>query len=559
MCIAVHIDWNYYNKIGKNYQYKMLIWYTLILIIQKVFTDKEIQQVAVSLFLSIKRERRKVMKLNYIQTVADTKFVYLSLETIIKDILHNSLRGIPNAHYAPGTFKTGMIATFKSKTNMQKARGTIYTHYSKLINTINQYTHWTPNPYYNLEYTTNAKIYGHKETRLQLINTFVVDIDFPQFEKKLSVQEIELAIMDTTGFVPTIIIDTPKGYHCYFVLDKPIYISNNNNYKSLRVAKAISQTLRTAIAKKLPCDQECNDFGIFRIPTSDTVVSYCSQAKYTFTEFMNWSIQQGKTFTKYKEYTKKAHIVNSFQQIKQKWYKALYQTTHIIGGANCGRNNTIFTMALANKQSGISEAEAIHSLVSWNRKLTHPLTKKEVIKTVKSAYKSRFVAARSDFIDRILTIWGINKKETLPTKAIIFRKHKKKRADRRYSHSTEWEKDLITYLDKQNTSQSYFFSSKKELTEKLGIPERTLDRLLKRLKQENKIIFTTKAGRNGGLIIATVKKLLQTIIRTKKQTKTKIQICKKQITQQTIHINRKKERNYLLTKQGRYPILGPPT
>ena len=39
----------------------------------------------------------------------------------------------------------------------------------------------------------------------------------------------------------------------------------------------------------------------------------------------------------------------------------------------------------------------------------------------------------------------------------------------------------------------------KELTERLKIPKRSLDKVLKHLREENKIHFRVRAGRNGVL------------------------------------------------------------
>ncbi|MBM9832862.1 Rrf2 family transcriptional regulator, partial [Enterococcus faecalis] len=60
-------------------------------------------------------------------------------------------------------------------------------------------------------------------------------------------------------------------------------------------------------------------------------------------------------------------------------------------------------------------------------------------------------------------------------------------------------------------------STKKELREELKIPERSLDKVLKQLKNENKIYFRVRAGRNGGITLASVHGLMRSIIRVKKE------------------------------------------
>ena len=62
-------------------------------------------------------------------------------------------------------------------------------------------------------------------------------------------------------------------------------------------------------------------------------------------------------------------------------------------------------------------------------------------------------------------------------------------------------------------------TTKKEIREALGIPERTLDKLLKVLKANQEIFFKIKPGRNGGIQLASVKSLLLSIIKVKKEEK----------------------------------------
>ena len=64
-----------------------------------------------------------------------------------------------------------------------------------------------------------------------------------------------------------------------------------------------------------------------------------------------------------------------------------------------------------------------------------------------------------------------------------------------------------------------WYTTKKEIREALGIPERTLDKLLKVLKANQEIFFKIKPGRNGGIQLASVKSLLLSIIKVKKEEK----------------------------------------
>ncbi|EOF35097.1 helix-turn-helix domain-containing protein [Staphylococcus pseudintermedius] len=71
--------------------------------------------------------------------------------------------------------------------------------------------------------------------------------------------------------------------------------------------------------------------------------------------------------------------------------------------------------------------------------------------------------------------------------------------------------------EKSDVYKPYLATTKKEIREVLGIPERTLDKLLKVLKANQEIFFKIKPGRNGGIQLASVKSLLLSIIKLKKE------------------------------------------
>ena len=49
------------------------------------------------------------------------------------------------------------------------------------------------------------------------------------------------------------------------------------------------------------------------------------------------------------------------------------------------------------------------------------------------------------------------------------------------------------------------------------MPERSLDKVLQQLKNENKIYFRIRSGRNGGITLASVHGLMRSLIRVKKK------------------------------------------
>ncbi len=64
---------------------------------------------------------------------------------------------------------------------------------------------------------------------------------------------------------------------------------------------------------------------------------------------------------------------------------------------------------------------------------------------------------------------------------------------------------------------NHTFFLQKELTERLKIPKRSLDKVLKQLREENKIHFRVRAGRNGGIMLASIHGLMRSVIRLKKK------------------------------------------
>lgn len=76
----------------------------------------------------------------------------------------------------------------------------------------------------------------------------------------------------------------------------------------------------------------------------------------------------------------------------------------------------------------------------------------------------------------------------------------------------------MAYLsEKSYISKPYLTLSKKELASELGMPKRTLDKVLQELKEEHEVFYQVTRGRNGGMIIASVKALFGTIIQIKKE------------------------------------------
>lgn len=381
--------------------------------------------------------------------------------------------------------RQGVQFVVATKANLQTAygvKGYIVTSKETIFDNANDLTHWTPNTYRYGEYANYKRthIKGHSENNLQQVNCFVVDID-----SHVGVS-IDL-IRDTTQSLglgqdePTTILKTDKGFQVYFVLKAPCFISNANNFKSLKVAKKIANTLKSEFKKRLPAtDVGCNDFGFFRIPRQDNIVFSNIEALYDFKTLINWSMKH--SVSKQKPNIKSVENIIDYTQ--QPWFTTLLNATTVKGGkGKLGRNNVLFTLALSCYQSNKSEQYAIDLLDQFNSNLVEPVKYKEVEKAISSAFSGRYKGARLDFIQELMADYGngINVNRYFEGGSRGFYKHKKKREDRINSHYDEWQKDLEKFL--QDNHENYYVSmSLRNLSKASGVPLTSLKHILKTSK-----------------------------------------------------------------------------
>ncbi|MDZ5760621.1 primase C-terminal domain-containing protein [Carnobacterium maltaromaticum] len=436
--------------------------------------------------------------------------------------------------------KKGSIFAFRSKEAMQESRGIVLTSLEGLDENPNL-THWTPNIYGWGGYADAGRNYvkGHFEKNLNQINCFVVDIDCSE-DKKLSTNEVVLESLNTDlGLLPTLILETPAGYHVYYVLDHASYVSSRNNYKSLNVAKAISISIRLAFEERLGSmiDVTCNHFGIFRVPNKENIVHFEQNFTYKFETLMNWSIkyqekrliERKSKFTVVKPELKKI----KYRQVDSMWYKALIQAESVDcgQGTDSGRDNTIFTLALANFSSGVQFQDCLNELDQFNSQLTNPLAHRIVEQKIISAYSGDYQGASSQFIDLLVNKWvksdqlqSLKKQNTGRVDRSLWVKHAKKREDRQRSHYHEWREDFLNYIhSKTSYNNPTLEITTTEIVQALGIPLSTLKDLMKQLRTEGELFVKTTRGRYGKTFLTTKSLMMQLIIRTKKEQLDKFQ------------------------------------
>ncbi|MCT3226053.1 plasmid replication protein, partial [Lactiplantibacillus plantarum] len=272
-------------------------------------------------------------------------------------ILHQGLRETKVRHSnvlqleasIPGKHnKQGAIAMYRSKAQMAKSWGTIYTSKEAVHDNYATSTHWTPNVFNYLTYTDATKHYvkGAKEQNLSQINTLVVDVDYRDAEERQAkfAEVWDTAMLDVQ-FLPTLILATTKGYHIYYVFDEPVFVRRHANGKlpAVRAAKAIAKSLKQYYAQKLPAvDVTCNSFGVFRVPRPDNIEYFEPKMTVDFQALMTWSINFANDQHQIKSQTTQRSFKawRTSRQIDQPWFQALINQTDIDQNVGYGRHNT---------------------------------------------------------------------------------------------------------------------------------------------------------------------------------------------------------------------------
>lgn len=450
------------------------------------------------------------------------------IETICSLVLKDGLRQtkFKNSHLSPLSSaeeegNKGAIFGFRTKAKMTKAQGIVLTSLEAVLENQNNFTHWTPNAYRYGTYSDDNRQFtkGHAEDNLRQINTFYIDFDITTTTEAMTSSDILTAAIDL-GFMPTLILKSDKGYQAYFVLSEPAYVTAHSDFKVIKVAKAISQNLRQYFAQTLPVDLTCNHFGIARMPRTDNVEFFHKDYTYSFQEWLDWSMKQSELpFPSKKPNLTVIAGTEGIKQVDEPWYRMLLNESNIKGAkALMGRNNVLFTLALANFSSGVSQGDCEVVLNEFNLGLDEPVTTSELLKLVSSAYSGKYEAASRDYITLLCRAW-VDQKVKVSDLFVKQRwyKFKKKRSERQKSHLYEWKEDVMAYLEGFYETDPFIQTTKKAIREELHIPERSLDRVLKALRAEQKIFFTIKAGRGGGIRIASVKAIILSLIQVKKE------------------------------------------
>ncbi|MGK7379803.1 primase C-terminal domain-containing protein [Planococcus sp. 1R117A] len=387
--------------------------------------------------------------------------------------------------------KKGAICLVESKEHLSTpdgVRGYIVTSMETLLEDSFRISHWNPNVANYLRYSDEKRrhVKGHDERNLQQINTFVVDID----SKKQPYTEILTAALDHSIGIPTLVLETPKGFQAYFVLEKPLFISNQNEYRGLKVAKRISENIKRSLAEVLQgVDISCNDFGFFRMPQTDNIRWFSEEMVYDFGSLIAWSKREDDN-------RGRGLFVVPGKEAPQdptqtEWFRELLGTRYVKGGeGQIGRDNLMYTLALACFSAGKGSEETLDLLDEYNSGLQTPMRHTEVEKIVRSAYKGRFKGAHQAYIRELLESWTEKKDLIIENPLGGWYKFKKERKDRKRSHYDEWEEDLLAFIQQATSpEQPVKWSTQKAICEELGMAKSTFNEVI---RKSNRILIKRK-------------------------------------------------------------------
>lgn len=392
-------------------------------------------------------------------------------------------------------YNNGAVFVSRSKDLLSNGQGYVITSYETLEEQYNNLTHWTPNTFRHGTYKDERKRYiaGHTSDNLKQINSFAIDIDTKQMDLYalfLGCDELEIPR-------PNLLLSTPNGYQAFFILERPFYIKKDDD-KALRTAQRVSDNLRSALKRYVPVDVNCAPFGFYRVPNDENIM-YFDEMPVKSELLVAWS----KVFEQ-KQGISRFSVVSGGRfasQTANAWYQELITHTGISKGFyGAGRNNALFTLALANYADEIPYEAAYDELDQFNSQLESPLSKNDFERVLKSAYSGRYAGPKREHVDHLLELWGQG--ASYESSVQGWYKFKKPRAKRQRSHYNEREQDIVTYIETHTSpSQPFLKGSLRELAKKLGMAFSTLKEVFKRTKTLFKV--TKGRGRSGVTYLTT--------------------------------------------------------
>lgn len=412
-----------------------------------------------------------------------------------------------------GKYKKGVVFVSPSKQHLIEGKGHIITSYETLSEQCNKLTHWTPNTFRGGTYYDFGKriIKGHTKENLKQINVIGFDID----TKLIDLYNLFLSCDEFQLPRPNVLLETPKGFQGFFVLETPFFIHKNHDYKALRVAERLVDNMMKILSKRVPIDTNCTPFGFYRIPNEYNILYFDDKPANT-SLLLSWSEQFEK-----EQNNNSLHVLypssnaSALDLTSTDWYRTLINCTNIAPGFyGTSRNNALLTLAIANYASGIPFEDAYNELDQWNSYLENPLSVREFNRTLKSAYSGKYKGPKREYVEGLLSNWTNGSVKFQGREG--WYKFKKERSERQRSHYEEREEDILVYLEAHTSPENAFLGgSLVKLAETFGMAVSTLKEVLKRT---NKLVKRVVGrGRNATTLLASKSMLFRSVLLSRKK------------------------------------------
>ncbi len=369
---------------------------------------------------------------------------------------------------------------FTGTKESMKAAATFSTLFNLLRDPNKDTTFYTPNGFYRNDV--------RRKTTVRWINALAIDIDVKPYQTPVSVQDI-LDLCEEIGLpYPTMIVATPSGgLHITWVFDQsntPVRAT----FKTIALFEAIQYHVASAFKGDL------NAVGverIFRTPDADNI-RFFNPVSYPFQIFIDWR-QENHPYVPGEVLVRPSFKEDSIMEHPA--IRKLYNQDAEIGK----RDNTCFTLALAMKYSGYSEARALEEMETWYHECCEkggpePFLLKDVFQKVRYVYKNNKLRGPGSEAVRELTGLPF----TYSIDGFRFFSLAKPREERKRVHFSEWKSDLLDLLENEAGKVT---SSISALAKRLGCPGSTLKHILNDLAQEGVLSVSSKRGRNGSTTI----------------------------------------------------------
>lgn len=398
---------------------------------------------------------------------------------VIKFMVHGALHEQPRNEWTSDEAKiekqraeqrqVGFVHCSYSKEYLQSGISFPVSSFAKLERQEGFISHWTPQVYYFAG--RNNK--GRSLENIRFITCVGVEAD-----EQLTIEQIEAHAEEKGLPAPSVILKTPRGLQWFYVFSNPFV----GTPKSVKLAKFIANEIKYAFQGI--SDLGANPLGYFRIPQKDNILAF-SPSKIDTNWIKAWAKKHAKQLNRENRGSKKDSVlVGRIGIMNDPAIKKIISNRQVVGRkGQFGRNNTIYTLALALKHDGVEHEDAYDQLNEWNSSLDYPTDPNEFDKIINSAYQGKFNAPSKDYIEILSGVkmtYGLN---------IIT--PPKPREERERSHYHEWEEDLIQYIEEKiaNKSLPYLSVSLRSLADELNMAYSTLKEVLAKTKSIVKKVY----------------------------------------------------------------------